>query len=127
MKPCVFSSNLPRGFDKKRLRAARRRRRLQGLVDIHHVVPRQFRAHPAVRRAEYDVEAGYNLLFCATSRGADVLHLRATRPLHDRHHHEYNCIVRSRLDACENHGAFVLLLLLLHRACRGRAPLLWPR
>ena len=38
-------------------------------------------AHPAVRRAEYDVEAGYNLLFCATSRGADVLHLRATRPL----------------------------------------------
>ena len=63
----------------------RRRRHLQGVVDIHHVVPRQFRAHPAVRGANYDV--GYNLLFCATSRGATTLQLRATRPLHVRHSH----------------------------------------
>lgn len=109
------------------MRAMRRRRHLQGVVDIHHVVPRQFRAHPAVRGANYDVEAGYNLLFCATSRGATTLQLRATRPLHDRYHHEYNCIVHSRLDACESHGAFVLLLLALHKACRGRAPALWRR
>ena len=39
-----------------------RRLGLQGRVDIHHVIPREFKAHVVIRRERYDVENAYNLV-----------------------------------------------------------------
>ena len=107
----------PSGFAVAHLRRTRRRRGLTDLVEIHHVVPREFRDHPVVRAHGYDVEEGYNTLFVPSWRGA---HLGARRPMHTGGHISYNAYVRTELDALSGPASFVALLWVLFLASRGR-------
>ena len=78
------------------LRVARHRFHLEGLVQIHHVYPRQFRNHPSL--SGFDVESAENLMLMPTRRGADCMRLRGDRLIHDGGHLGYNRFVGRYLD-----------------------------
>ena len=114
-----FHPSLPRGYSKRQLRRARKRWDMHGKLDIHHIVPRQMKRHPCIQRFGYDVEEDYNLIFCATRFGAQSLQLKSSRPIHDVHHSQYNDYVSQQLDASVDYSSFLVVLLTLHRICRG--------
>jgi len=120
-----FHPQLPHGFSKSSLRARRSRLGWDGLVQIHHVVPRSLRDHPTLARFDYDVHADYNLVLMPTREGRDAL--RSRRPAHDGGHMMYNHFVAGGLDSCCTPIDFVLLLMLLHRGCRGLVSIPWRR
>ena len=116
------------GFRKAHLRRKRAAYGLTGLVEIHHVVPREFREHPRLLRERYDVEAPYNTVFAPSTHAFSCMRLRATRPNHSGGHHAYNAWVRSELDGCASGlEAFLSLLLALHLGSRGRIVVPWRR
>jgi len=111
-----YHASLPRGFCKGRLRARRAQLGLRGRVDIHHIVPREFKGHPVLRRELYDVEAGYNLILLPVHDSSGV---RTRRPVHTNGHGAYNEFVHSQLSTCADTASLVALLWVLHSLCRG--------
>jgi len=79
-----------------RMRRFRKRWGLCTLIQIHHVIPLQWKGHSAL--SEYDIDARHNLIFMPTRQGAHVLQLRPGRLLHDGGHGAYNSFVKRRLD-----------------------------
>lgn len=120
-----FHSRVPPGFCKGRLRGTRKRLGLQGYLEIHHVVPRELRAHPVLRHEHYDVEAGYNTILLPSGTAPGRLHLRQERNLHAGGHMKYNAFVREQLDACATADAFLALLVVCHRGSRGLLSVPW--
>jgi hypothetical protein len=116
---------LPRGYSKRVLRHARKRWSLHGLVDIHHVVPKQFKRHPIVVKHGYDVEADYNFMFCVTSRGLERLNVRDSRPVHDINHSRYNLFVNERFYSTDDYNSLIMVLATLYHVCRGRTQSTW--
>lgn len=119
----AFHPSLPRGFAKSALRSARARYGLDCLVEIHHVVPRQFAGHATLRRHRYDVEAPYNLLLMPSAAGAVCLD--TIRPMHTGGHAAYDRHVFESLQRDPSEAGLLALLLTLHRGCRGRAAIPW--
>ena len=115
-----FDSNLPRGFSKRALRSARTRFDFQGRVDIHHVIPREYKCHAVIKRENYDVEEAYNLVLLPNLAGANIA---TRRPIHNERHANYNTYVGNSLDACDSRSALLALLLVLHNICRGKRSL----
>ena len=111
-----------RGFEMRTLRAERKRRRLVGKVEVHHIVPRQLRSHPTLLRFGYEVEEGYNLVFLPTREGI----LRTKRPPHTGGHYRYNEFCRQRLDGCESASDLLSLLLTLRAFAKGRTSIELP-
>ena len=112
-----YHPSVPGGFAKGHLRRTRERLGLSGLVEIHHVIPREFRSHPAVRRFDYDVEAGYNTILMPTAAGRD---LSEKRFVHSNGHRHYNRYARHHLDQTVTWVQFLWVVAALHRYCRGR-------
>ena len=79
-----------------RLRRFRKRWSLLGLLQIHHIIPRQCSDHPIL--LGYDMEGPSNLMFLPTREGVSKMKLRETVPIHDGGHVKYNIYVRSVLD-----------------------------
>ena len=120
-----FRSDLNNGFSKRKLRYRRKTHNLNGLLQIHHVVPKSLADHPTLSRYQYDVDAGYNLILLPTKKGAEVLNVRHTRPIHDGGHPAYNRFCLDELNACYSFDCFCAYLLLLHMGCRGRSVIPW--
>lgn len=120
-----YHASLPRGSCKACLRRYRVAHRLQGQVEIHHLIPRSLKRHPSLAREHYDVEAGYNLLFAPTHTAHHSMSLRPSRPIHSGGHMGYNDFVRHGLDGCTSTDAFVAFLFVLHCGVRGRRPVPW--
>lgn len=77
----------------QRLRSARVRFGLCGLVDIHHIVPRQF-----ANRVPFDMmHSADNLILMPNRKGLSALKLRSVRIVHDGGHEAYNKHVAARL------------------------------
>ena len=123
--PRFFRDAGPRGFPKRALRARRAALGWQGLVQVHHVLPRSLAAHPVVVAMRYDVEGDYNMLLLPTWEGTRRLRLRPERPVHDGGHMLYNRFAREALDACATEADFALVLVLLHRGSRGLLKVPW--
>ncbi len=104
-------------FSKYQLRHARTRFCLQGVTEIHHVIPRACAAHPSLRAVGFEVEDEANFVLMPNVAGARLLNLRADRPIHHGHP-RYNAYVCSRLDAVETANDMNGLLVHLHRAMR---------
>ena len=77
---------------------AKKKFNLSGLVEIHHIIPRQFKNHPTIKFSNYDVEKGYNLMFLPTIKGKEILNLHDDRPIHTGGHMAYNSYLKGRLD-----------------------------
>lgn len=116
-----YDATLPRGFAKMALRRARARYGLEGAVEIHHVVPREFRNHPQLLAREYDVEAPYNTILMPSAVHAAP----CQRPVHTGGHAQYNAFVRTRLDDCGTRDGFLALLYICHWGSRGRCSVPW--
>ncbi len=83
---------------KSLFRNTRRDYNLTGLVEIHHIIPRQFKRHPTIIFSKYDIENGYNFVFLPNKKGENVLNIHPDRPIHNNGHIEYNYYVKQRLD-----------------------------
>jgi hypothetical protein len=120
--PCTtYDPTLPRGFSKLALRRARARHGLARAVEIHHVIPREFRAHPQLAARAYDVDAAYNTIFMPSA----TYPTHCQRPQHTGGHPQYNAFVRKRLDGCETREGFMALLFVCHWGSRGRCGVPW--
>lgn len=92
----------------------------QGLVQDHHVIPRQHATHPTVKRFGYDMNASSNLIMLPTDRGKEILHLREGRIIHDGKHAGYNKYVQDILDVITTEEELQAFADFLKVACRYR-------
>lgn len=107
-----------------RLRTIRTRFNLGGLVDIHHIVPRQH-----ARRIPADMlHAETNVMLMPTRAGAARMRLRPARLVHHGGHVAYNAHVGARLAAIAIDDRVALLQLqrdLRRRICTDDPNLPW--
>lgn len=83
-----------KGITKQHFKSTRVKFELQGLVQIHHIIPRQFRNHPVVK--EFDLEDGQNFIFMPSELGKQ--RLNTIRPIHDGGHSKYNAFVGHHIE-----------------------------
>lgn len=69
-----------------------------GLVQDHHVIPRQFKDHPIVRKTGFDVNASTNIMMMPTPVGKLFMRVRPDRLTHGYGHKAYNDYVRDMLN-----------------------------
>lgn len=99
LKLLTYTRLLFSGSPKTRFQQVRKSRNLQGLVDIHHIIPKQCHNHPTIRMSKYDIENGYNLMFLPTLAGSiKIKNLHFSRPIHMNSHKNYNKFVIEVLD-----------------------------
>ena len=98
IKTIAYMSLLFSGKNHQYFRQQRHKRGLDDLVQIHHIIPREFRNHPAIIDSGYNIEDGYNLVFLPTRMGVNGLNLHIDRPIHYGGHLLYNRYVGACLD-----------------------------
>ena len=98
IKLLTYSGLLFSGTPKNHFKKLRIRKELSGLIDIHHIVPKEFKRHPTIRFSKYNIEDGYNLMFLPTSKGKKILNTHNDRPDHSAGHASYNIYVGTLLD-----------------------------
>lgn len=91
---------------------------LKGLVEDHHVIPRQFRAHPTVKKFNYDMNSSNNLILMPTHLGKHKLELRENRLVHDGNHHRYNLFVEQVLNVVQTEKDLNDFVIFLKNSCR---------
>lgn len=99
------------------MKAYRSRFGLQNLCEVHHVIPRACKRHPALTHLGFDVEDPGNFALLPSYEGARVLALRA-RLVHAGGHMRYNAYVWSVLDTVDDDEALCEVLRTLHRRVR---------
>ena len=62
---------------------------IKGLVEDHHVIPKQFRGHPTIKKYNYDMNCSTNIILLPTKHGKHVMNLRENRLVHDGNHYKY--------------------------------------
>jgi hypothetical protein len=100
----TYSSLLFSGMPKRTFRNMREKKNLKGLLDIHHIIPREFKKHPTIVFSKYDIENGYNLMFLPTHKGSNNLNIHSDRPIHSNGHIEYNMYVKKLLNEMFNNN-----------------------
>lgn len=81
------------GITKTCFKSTKNRFSLSSLVQIHHIIPRQFRKHPVI--SGFDIEDGSNYMFMPNKRGKSKLSTR--RLNHEGGHEAYNKFVATKL------------------------------
>ena len=112
-------------FSKSIMKKIRKRYNLNGFIEIHHVIPRQFSKHAVIKKYKYDTEESYNFVFCPSKKGLESMNLRQTRPNHSGGHLKYNNFVNRELDNCDSITNLYVLWVLLHLGCRGFIKIPW--
>lgn len=98
IKLLTYTALIFSGFSKNYFKNIKNRYNLREKVEIHHIIPREFKNHPTIKYSNYNIENGYNLVFLPTYKGASLLNLHADRPIHANGHPNYNSYVRFTLD-----------------------------
>ena len=101
-KILTYSGLLFYNIHKSSFRNIRTKKNLTGLIEIHHIIPRQFKRHPTILFSNYDIENGYNFILLANKKGEKVLNIHHDRPIHNNGHVQYNYYVKERLDSIFN-------------------------
>ena len=91
-----------------------------GLVEDHHIIPKQFKKHPIVVKANYDIHASKNLIMLPTRLGKSVLRVREDRLIHSGKHTGYNKYTGRMLDSMNSTSEFMEFTKFLRMACRHR-------
>jgi hypothetical protein len=97
-KLLTYSGLLFTGLSRKDFCNTRNKKDLRGLVEIHHIIPQEFRYHPTIIVSNYNIENGYNLMFLPTSNGGVQLNIHKDRPIHHHGHIKYNKYIEKTLD-----------------------------
>lgn len=98
MKIITYSCLLFSGLTKSKFKYYRKRYKLNNLVEIHHLIPRQHKNHPVILNCKYNIEDGYNFQFLPTKLGSSKLNLHNKRPIHEKGHYKYNLFIKDYLD-----------------------------
>ena len=91
---------------------------IRGLVQDHHVIPKQFKTHEVVQKYSYDINASSNIIMLPTLHGKHVLNVRDDRLIHSGPHHKYNKYVNSVLDSIKTESDLELFVSFLKESCR---------
>ena len=93
---------------------------IHGLVQDHHVIPKQFRKHQTIKKFNFDTNSSKNLVMMPTDIGMITFkNIRKDRLVHGNSGHQpYNHFVRQLLDKVEEQEEFENVLLHLKRNCR---------
>ena len=94
----IYSGLLFSGLSRSNFKSIKKRYKLGDKVQIHHIIPREFKYHPVISFSEYEIENGYNMMFLPTYKGLEKLKLHSDRPIHESGHTKYNSYVGSILD-----------------------------
>jgi len=93
-----------------------------GLVQTHHVIPKQFRAHPLIARTRYDVNESANLMLMPTPLGKRLMpNVRRDRLTHGWGHKRYDAYVAHMLNCLRTREELDAFRDYLKRAIR-RSP-----
>lgn len=92
----------------------------KGLVEDHHVIPKQYTKHPTISRFDYDMNASSNVVMLPTRYGKEVLKLREDRLVHAGNHDKYNAYVGDMLDVIQSKDDLELFVEFLKVGCRYR-------
>ena len=82
------------GISKGTFKQTKHRFSISPLVQIHHIIPRQFRNHPVV--VDFNMEDGANYMFMPNVLGKQLIN--TCRPNHQGGHEAYNRYVQRRLE-----------------------------
>ena len=82
------------GISKNKFKTTKHKFSLSNFVQIHHIIPRQFRNHPVV--SDFNIEDGSNYMFMPNKSGK--LFIQTLRPNHQGGHQAYNNYVKFRLE-----------------------------
>lgn len=69
-------------------------------VQIHHIIPLEWKKHSSLLEHEYDIDAGYNLIFMPSKMGKNSIN--TVRRVHDGGHPKYNLHIKELLDKNED-------------------------
>lgn len=69
-----------------------------GIVQDHHIIPKQFINHPLITQTMYDIHSSNNLLIMPTDKAFMTLNLHPNIRTHFMGHNKYNSYVRLVLD-----------------------------
>ncbi len=73
---------------------------LQEKVQIHHIIPLEWKRHKNLIKNDYNINEGYNLIFLPSKKGKESID--TIRRIHDGGHPEYNKYVYNLLQTEEN-------------------------
>ena len=96
----------------------------QDKVQIHHIIPKEFRTHPAL--LDFDINDGQNFMFLPTLLGRASLF--TFRPNHDGGHPAYNRYVGTLLDQLnltKSEGELDVLIRRLRQSLRHEPDVPW--
>ena len=91
---------------------------IKGLVEDHHVIPKQFRGHPTVKKYKYDMNCSTNIILLPTKHGKHVMNLRENRLVHDGNHYRYNLFVEQILNVIQTEKDLKDFVIYLKKSCR---------
>lgn len=98
MKILSYSCLLFSTLTKNDFKRYKNRFKLKGLVEIHHIIPRQHKQHPVIIKTNYNIENGYNLILLPNKKGYEKLSLHNDRAIHQYGHYKYNLLIKKYLD-----------------------------
>lgn len=104
----------------RRLFKTRWRLQGKGLVEDHHIIPKQFKKHPIIVKVGYDINASSNLIMLPTRLGKFILRVREDRLIHEGIHAGYNKYVEIMLNSIKTTDDFVKFTKFLKHSCRHR-------
>ena len=73
---------------------------LQGHVQVHHIIPLEWKKHKNLLKYNYNIDSGYNLIFMPTKSGKK--RINTVRRIHDGGHPAYNKYVYDLLETIED-------------------------
>lgn len=71
---------------------------LRGLVENHHIIPKQWRDHSALKRIDFDVNSSYNIIVMPNSKYKYKYESKPGLLVHAYGHKKYNKYVKVELD-----------------------------
>lgn len=100
---------------------------LNNLVQVHHIIPMQWKNHANLKFIKddeliyYDVKKGYNLILLPTKSGKKKL--KTKRRIHDGSHNYYNTYVKELLDS--DIDPFDIMLFLRYSLMNNNEDIPW--
>ena len=77
----------------------KKRYKLTGLVEDHHIIPKQWKNHKIIHKTGYNISESYNIMFMPSRIGFGTL--KTNRLLHSGGHCAYNKYIKQCLNEIE--------------------------
>lgn len=95
----------------------KKRFNVYGLVEDHHIIPKQFRNHPKLKKYNFNISHPSNIMLMPNKLG--VYFLYTNRMLHTGGHPQYNKFVGKILEKVDNEDDLKELIWFLRYSIRN--------